>query len=148
MFQWEGVNEFVAVAETESFTQAGKYLGISTAQVSRQVCALEKRLATKFLYRTTRRVSLTEEGNIYYQYCRHLLDGLDEAERAITNLSQTPRGKIKLTAPITYGEESIVPLVNDFMQLFSELEIPIKRRGGDSKNVSNDCSFCRLGIVK
>lgn len=61
MQEWEGVSEFVAVAETESFTKAGKRLGISTAQVSRQVGALEQRLDTKLLYRTTRKVSMTEE---------------------------------------------------------------------------------------
>jgi len=125
MFQWEGVNEFVAVAETESFTQAAKQLGISTAQVSRQVSAIEKRLATKLFYRTTRKVALTEEGHVYYQHCRQLVDGLEAAERAITNLSQTPRGKIKLTAPITYGEENIVPLVNDFVRQYPELEVNI-----------------------
>ena len=54
MFAWEGVTEFVAVAETESFTQAAKRLGISTAQVSRQVSALEARLATQLFHRTTR----------------------------------------------------------------------------------------------
>ena len=68
--QWEGVNEFVYVAEYESFTKAAKRLGISTAQVSRQVSALEARLNTKLLYRTTRRVSLTEEGRVFYERCR------------------------------------------------------------------------------
>ena len=67
MYRWEGVNEFVAVAETESFTQAARRLGVSTAQVSRQVSALETRLATRLFYRTTRRVSVTEAGRIYYQ---------------------------------------------------------------------------------
>ena len=85
--QWEGISEFVNVAETESFTQAAKKMFISTAQVSRQVSALEKRLDIKLLYRTTRKVSLTEEGRIFYQHCRSVLDGLDEAERAITNLT-------------------------------------------------------------
>ncbi|MFT7374195.1 MAG: DNA-binding transcriptional LysR family regulator, partial [Oleiphilaceae bacterium] len=73
MFSWEGVCEFVAVAEAESFTAAAKQLGISTAQVSRQVSALEARLMTKLFYRTTRKVSVTEVGNTYYQHCRQLL---------------------------------------------------------------------------
>ena len=71
--QWEGISEFVYVAECESFTQAAKQLGISTAQVSRQVGALEKRLKVKLLYRTTRKVSLTEEGRVFYQHCRAVL---------------------------------------------------------------------------
>ena len=121
--QWEGISEFVYVAETESFTQASKKMAISTAQVSRQISALEKRLDTKLFYRTTRKVSLTEEGRVFYQHCRSVLDGLDEAERAITNLQSKPQGKIRLTAPVTYGEQQIMPLVNDFAMKFSDVEV-------------------------
>lgn len=125
MFDWEGVSEFVAVAEAESFTQAAKRLEISTAQVSRQVSALESRLATKLLHRTTRKVSMTEVGRIYYQHCRQVLDGLEEAERAITNLQSKPRGLLKITAPITYGERTLTPLINDFAARYPELEIRV-----------------------
>ena len=121
--QWEGISEFVNVAETESFTQASKKLTISTAQVSRQINALEQRLNIKLFYRTTRKVSLTEEGRVFYQHCRGVLDGLDAAERAITNLQSTPQGKIKLTAPVTYGELHILPLINDFMQQYTDIEV-------------------------
>lgn len=64
---WDGVSEFVAVVEAGSFTAASRRLGISTAQVSRQVSALEERLGTRLLYRTTRRVSMTEAGQVYYR---------------------------------------------------------------------------------
>ena len=125
MFAWEGVTEFVAVAETESFTQAAKRLGISTAQVSRQVSALEARLATKLFHRTTRKVSVTETGQIYFQHCRQVLDGLEEAERTITNFQSAPRGKLRITAPVTYGEKTIAPLVNDFVLRYPELELEL-----------------------
>ncbi|WP_076412887.1 LysR substrate-binding domain-containing protein [Shewanella sp. UCD-KL12] len=125
MFNWEGVSEFVAVAETESFTKAAKRLGISTAQVSRQVSSLETRLATKLFHRTTRRVSVTEAGQVYFQHCRQVLDGLDEAERAITNLQATPRGRLKITAPVTYGENTIAPLINDFAASYPDLDIQL-----------------------
>lgn len=125
MFAWEGVTEFVAVAETESFTQAAKRLGISTAQVSRQISALEARLATKLFQRTTRKVSATEAGQIYFQHCRLVLDGLDDAERAITNLHSVPRGKLRITAPVIYGEKTIAPLVNDFVLRYPELEVQL-----------------------
>lgn len=126
MFIWEGVSEFVAVAEMESFTGAAKRLGISTAQVSRQISALETRLSTKLFYRTTRKVSVTEAGQIYYQHCRQVLDGLEEAERTITNLQLAPRGKLRLTAPVTYGEKTIAPLVNDFVLRYPELEVQMR----------------------
>jgi DNA-binding transcriptional LysR family regulator len=121
--QWDGISEFVYVAENESFTLASKKMAISTAQVSRQVSALEKRLNIKLFYRTTRKVSLTEEGRIFYQHCRSVLDGLDAAERAITNLQTKPQGKIKLTAPVAYGEKQILPLVNDFLKQYSDVEV-------------------------
>ena len=120
---WQGINEFVAVAETQSFSLAAKNLAISTAQVSRQVSALEKRLQVKLFYRTTRKVSLTQEAQLFYQHCRHLLDGLETAEQAITNLQRNPQGKIKLSVPVTYGEQKILPLVNDFVALYSEIEV-------------------------
>ncbi|WP_372941298.1 LysR substrate-binding domain-containing protein [Shewanella sp.] len=123
MMQWEGIFEFVAVAETDSFTAAGKRLSISTAQVSRQVSQLENRLNTKLFYRTTRKVSLTEEGSVYYQHCRQVLDSLDEAERAISSLKDKPQGLIRMTAPVTYGEKFVMPIVIDFMQQYRDIEV-------------------------
>ena len=121
--RWDGISEFVYVAEYESFTRAAKELGISTAQVSRQISALEKRLNIKLLYRTTRKVSLTEEGRVFYQHCRGVLDGLDAAEQAVSNLQSKPQGRIKLTAPVTYGEQQLLPLVNNFMVMYSDIEV-------------------------
>ncbi|MBE0407470.1 LysR family transcriptional regulator [Psychrobacter sp. AOP22-C1-22] len=121
--RWDGISEFVYVAEYESFTRAAKELGISTAQVSRQISALEKRLNVKLLYRTTRKVSLTEEGRVFYQHCRGVLDGLDAAEQAVSNLQSKPQGRIKLTAPVTYGEQQLLPIINDFMVQYSDIEV-------------------------
>lgn len=121
--QWEGIREFVYVAEQESFTQASNLMAISTAQVSRQISALEQRLNVKLFYRTTRKVSLTEEGAIFYQHCRSVLDGLEEAERAITNLQTKPQGKIKISMPTTYGEQQILPLLNDFVLKYDHVEV-------------------------
>ncbi|WP_296243551.1 MULTISPECIES: LysR family transcriptional regulator [unclassified Psychrobacter] len=121
--RWDGISEFVYVAEYESFTRAAKELSISTAQVSRQISALEQRLNIKLLYRTTRKVSLTEEGRVFYQHCRGVLDGLDAAEQAVSNLQSKPQGRIKLTAPVTYGEQQLLPLINDFMVQYRDIEV-------------------------
>lgn len=126
LYNWEGIAEFVTVAETNSFTLAAKKLGISTAHVSRQVSALESRLATKLLQRTTRRVSITEVGTIYYQHCRQLLDDLVDAEQAISGLLSKPTGKLKITAPITYGEQIIAPLINNFIARHPELDVELQ----------------------
>lgn len=123
MMKWQGIDEFVHVAEAMSFTQAAKKMQVSTAQVSRQVTLLEERLNVKLLYRTTRKVSLTEEGELYYQHCRNILNHLDEAELSITNRQSNPKGRIKLTAPVTYGEYKVLPLINDFVCLYPEIEV-------------------------
>jgi DNA-binding transcriptional LysR family regulator len=124
--QWQGISEFVAVAESESFTQGAKKLLISTAQVSRQVSELEQRLNTKLFYRTTRKVTLTEEGQLFYQQCRSILEGLEVAERSLTNLQSTPQGKIKISAPVTYGERHIIPLINQFLIQYPQIEIEVQ----------------------
>ncbi len=126
LYNWEGIAEFVTVAETESFTLAAKKLGISTAHVSRQVSALESRLATKLLQRTTRKVSITEAGTLYYQRCRQLLDDLQEVEHAISDLHSKPTGRLKITAPVTYGELIIAPLINNFITRYPELEVELQ----------------------
>lgn len=120
---WKGINEFVAVAATQSFTLASKNLKISTAQVSRQVSALEKRLNIKLFYRSTRKVSLTQEGKLFYKDCKNVLEGLKAAEEALSNLQQQISGSIRLSAPITFGEQKIQPILNDFIQLYPQIEI-------------------------
>jgi len=114
------------VAESGNFTQAAKKLLISTAQVSRQVSELEHRLNTKLFYRTTRKVTLTEEGQLFYQQCRSILEGLEVAERSLTNLQSTPQGKIKISAPVTYGERHIIPLINQFLIQYPQVEIQVQ----------------------
>ena len=122
---WEGVSEFVAVAETSSFTVAAKKLGISTAQVSRQVSSLEARISTKLFIRTTRQVSLTELGNVYYHHCRRVLDGLAEAERAVTDMQNIITGKLRISAPVIYGERRVAPVVHDFLIQHNNLEVEL-----------------------
>ncbi|MGF1679688.1 LysR substrate-binding domain-containing protein [Photobacterium minamisatsumaniensis] len=123
MYKWEGVSEFIAVSEAESFTAASRRLGISTAQVSRQISTLENRLDTKLFNRTTRRVSVTDFGKIYYRHCRQLLDGLEEAELALGNMKSTPQGRLRVSAPVCYGEDVIAPLIESFIQSYPKLNI-------------------------
>lgn len=125
MIDWEGVTEFVAVAEAQSFTGAARALDTSVAQISRKVAALEDRLSIKLLIRTTRKVSVTEAGQTYYQHCRHLVEGLKQADRAITELNATPQGRLKITSSVTYGEQLIAPLLSDFMLMYPQLELEL-----------------------
>ena len=122
---WQGVSEFVSVAELGSFTRAARALDLSVAQVSREVTRLEQRLHVQLLYRTTRQLTLTESGQLYLQHCRQLLDGLDEAERALSLHQAVPQGRLKLTAPVAYGESHIAPLITAFLQQYPALDIQL-----------------------
>jgi DNA-binding transcriptional LysR family regulator len=149
MPSWDGVTEFVAVAETESFTAAAKRLDSSVANISRQIQALENRLATKLFHRTTRKVSATEEGRVFYHHCRQLLDGLDDAERAISNLQTKPTGKLKITAPLSYGEKFVAPLVNDFAIEYPDLDIEMLLSNQQFDLIENGFDLAiRLGVLE
>lgn len=126
MKHWQGISEFVAVAEYKSFTAAADWLGMSVAQVSRNVSELERRLQVRLFYRSTRQVRLTEEGQLYLQHCQHLVQGLDDANRAMGNLQQSPQGRLRMTAPVYYGETIIAPLLNNFLLQYPDIELDLE----------------------
>ncbi|MGR5095148.1 LysR family transcriptional regulator [Vibrio maritimus] len=125
MANWEGINEFVAVVETQSFTAAAERLSTSVANISRRVTALEDKLAVKLFVRTTRKVSVTEVGATYYQHCKPLVEGLMLAELAITQLQASPTGRIKMTAPVTFGEQVLAPLMHEFLMQYPQIELDL-----------------------
>ncbi|MEL7293279.1 MAG: LysR family transcriptional regulator [Pseudomonadota bacterium] len=125
MADWDGINEFVAVVETQSFTAASEKLSTSVANISRRINALEKKLAVKLFVRTTRKVSVTEAGATYYQHCKPLVEGLMLAELAVTQLQATPTGRIKMTAPVTFGEQILAPLMHEFLLQYPHIELDL-----------------------
>lgn len=126
MNRWEGIDEFVAVAECGQFTAAAERLGLSSSQISRQVARLEERLQTRLFYRSTRKVSLTEAGQTFLQHCQRLQDGREEALRAIGDLSSEPKGLLRMTCAVAYGERFIVPLVNEFIAQHPQLRLELE----------------------
>ena len=121
----DGVFEFVHVVETESFTAAAKQMDVSVAHISRPVNQLENRLGAKLLYRTTRQIRLTEVGEVYYHYARKVMDELLEAERAVTEMEGKQIGRLRMTAPVYYGERFVAPLVNDFLLRYPQIELEL-----------------------
>lgn len=126
MNRWEGLDEFVAVAETGQFTAAAERLGVSSSHVSRQIARLEERLQTRLLYRSTRRVSLSEAGQTFLQHCQRLQDAREEALRAVSDLSAEPKGLLRMTCAVAYGERFVAPLVNAFMAEHRQLRVEIE----------------------
>ena len=126
MNRWEGLDEFVAVAECGQFTAAAERLSLSSSQVSRQIAGMEELLQTRLFYRSTRRVALTEAGQTFLQHCQRLQDAREEALRAVGDLGSEPKGLLRMTCAVAYGERFIVPLVTDFMVLHPQLRVDIE----------------------
>jgi DNA-binding transcriptional LysR family regulator len=116
---------FVAVMEAGSFVAAAARLGTSSGQASKLVARLEAELGARLLNRTTRAVSPTEAGQAYYDRLRPLLEEFGALDLSIRNVAQTPKGRLRLTAPVTFGSLELTPALNDFAARFPEIELDV-----------------------
>ncbi|WP_291397661.1 LysR family transcriptional regulator [Devosia sp.] len=116
---------FVAVMETGSFTGAAERLGTSSGQASKLVSRLEGYLGVRLLSRTTRAVSATEAGQAYFDRLRPLLDEFDNLDADLRDASHAPRGRVRLTAPLTFGSMEIAPALNEFAWSFPDIELDV-----------------------
>ncbi|MBO9858533.1 MULTISPECIES: LysR family transcriptional regulator [Xanthomonas] len=121
----DAMRVFAAVAERNGFSAAADALDRSTASVTRQVAALEQRLDTRLLNRTTRRVSLTSAGSAYYQRCRQLLADLDDLEATIGAQALEPAGVLRVNAPVSYGIERLGALLPGFRARYPQVELDL-----------------------
>ncbi len=108
---------FIAVADAGQFSAASNRLGLSRAMASRQVIDLESHLGVRLLNRTTRKVSLTEQGITYLERCRDILSAIDEAEQEISSQASEPIGRLRISAPVSLGASHIAPQVAAFAAL-------------------------------
>jgi DNA-binding transcriptional LysR family regulator len=106
---------FVAIADHGSLSAAAKSTGSSLPTVVRTLAALEDTLGIRLINRSTRRIALTEEGNRYLESCRTLLQDLDDAEAALRDGSQDPRGQVTITAPVLFGQLYVGPAITRFV---------------------------------
>jgi DNA-binding transcriptional LysR family regulator len=125
MDRFQEMKVFAAVVEAGSFTGATHVLDMSKAAVSRYVGELEERLGLRLLHRTTRKLSPTTEGEIFYARCRELLDNLDEAEAEVTSRSGEATGLLKVNVPVTFGLMHLAPLWPAFLARHPKLAIDI-----------------------
>lgn len=121
--QWDGIEEFLAVAEASSFTVAARKLQVSLSIVSRRVAQLESRLGVKLLNRTTRRVSLTPAGREYLHACRQIVAGLESANAAIQAAPIPRRGHIRIGAVRGYAAEIAESSAIAFLGLHPEVSV-------------------------
>ncbi|WP_419812511.1 LysR family transcriptional regulator [Bacterioplanoides sp.] len=126
MDSFDGIIEFVAVAEKQSFSAAARELECSTSHVSRQVSRLEQRLGSALVARSTRLVSLTEAGNQYYQQCRELLNGLQQANEQLGSQQYQLNGVLRVSLAGTFAETHVVPALISFAQAHPELRLQLE----------------------
>jgi DNA-binding transcriptional LysR family regulator len=116
---------FKRTVEAGSFAAAARNFGISAEMAGNHVRALETHLGVRLLNRTTRRLHLTEAGSSYYARCTNILADIDEAESEASSLQATPRGLLRIAAPVTFGVRHIAPAISDYMTRYPDVTIEI-----------------------
>lgn len=121
----DGLKTVIAVVETSSFTAASERLGMSKALVSKYVGEVESKLDIRLFNRTTRRLALTEAGRRYYEQAVTLLEQYSVLVDSVTGEQTKPRGLLRISAPVTFGEMELSPLLPEFLALYPDLKIEL-----------------------
>jgi DNA-binding transcriptional LysR family regulator len=116
---------FVKVVELGSFSEAGRQLRLSRSAVSKYVGDLEQSLGVQLLNRTTRHASPNENGQAYFERALGILSDIDAADQAVAQLQSTPRGLLRVNAPMSFGTLQLGMAVADFMERYPELQIQL-----------------------
>jgi len=116
---------FVRVAETGSFSEAARRLGVSKSLISRQIAALEGELGARLFNRTTRSLTLTEEGRGYQTQLTRILGDIEAANASVSHLQVTPRGRLRVNAPMSFGTLHLAPAVRDFLDRYPEVDLDL-----------------------
>lgn len=126
MDRYQEMRVFSAVIEAGSFVAAGEALALSKAAVSRHVSELERRLGVRLMHRTTRKLSLTSEGELFLARCREILSSIDAAEAELSTRSLTARGRLKLSVPVSFGIRHLAPLWSPFLRKHPEVTLDVQ----------------------
>ncbi|HMB59602.1 MAG TPA: LysR family transcriptional regulator, partial [Xanthomonadales bacterium] len=128
MDRLKAMEVFLAAVETGSLSAAGRKLGMPLPTVSRKISELEAHLGARLLHRSTRMLALSDAGRDYLAACRRILEEVDEAERAAAGEYSTPRGDLVITAPIVFGRLHVLPLINEFLKGYPEVNVRLSLR--------------------
>lgn len=116
---------FVRVVDAGGFTPAARALGMTPSAISKLISRLEDRLGARLFQRTTRRLSLTEEGAAFHLHASRIVQDIADAERAVTHMSDAPRGLLRVSAAVTFGLHQIQPLVPEFLDRYPEVRLEL-----------------------
>ncbi len=120
------INIFIKVVEAGSFVGGGRLLGIPSTTVSRKVQQLEESLGVRLLHRSTRKLSLTDQGALYFRQCQQHLMGIEEANLQVTEAQLQPKGTLRITSPLDYATLYAQPWINEFLAKYPEVKIELK----------------------
>lgn len=121
----EGMRTYAAVVSEGSFSKAAERLGRSPQLVSKYVAQLEDRLGVRLLNRSTRRLSVTEAGQAYFERCQGIVAEVDELENAVGNMSEAVRGVLRINAPMTFGMHHLTPAIAEFQAAHPDLRVDL-----------------------
>lgn len=140
---------FACVVESGSFTAAATRMDSSRSLISKRIQRLERRLGVQLLNRTTRRLSLTESGEVYLDYCRSVTNLRREAEQRIGEMGRSPQGRLRVTMPITFGQMHIAPLVPEFLNRYPGITLDVHAEDGfvDLVQAGYDLAI-RIGVLE
>lgn len=124
MDRLSGLNAFVRSADLGSFAAAGRVLGLSASAVGKAVTNLERQLGVRLLQRSTRSIRLTEEGRLFHERCRRVLDDLDDAQASLAQAVAVPRGRLRVSVPIV-SYHFLLPVVPEFVARYPEIELDL-----------------------
>src|SRR5687767_11659665 len=116
---------FTKVVETRSFTGAAEQLGIPKSTVSRKLAQLEERLGVRLVQRTTRKLALTDIGQAYYDRCSRIVADVAAAEQLVTDMQATPRGRLRVTAPIDLSTRHLGTIIAEFLAIHADINIEL-----------------------
>ena len=125
MDKFASLKAFTAVVEEGGFAAAARKLQLSRSQVNKFVINLENHLGVQLFYRTTRKVTPTDNGRAFYERCLDILSSLEEAELAVSQQSQQPRGILKINAPMSFGISFFGAKIAEFMRLYPDIKIQL-----------------------
>jgi DNA-binding transcriptional LysR family regulator len=125
MSRTDALQTFTAVVRTRNFTAAATSLGVTPSAISKQISSLEDRLGVRLLNRTTRSVSPTEVGQLFYQHCENILESISEAERLVTDFDVTPKGRLRITAMSSFGRRELARMLNDFSKIYPDINFEL-----------------------
>lgn len=117
---------FNCVVETGSISEASRVFDVQPSSISRQLSVLEEELGVRLLNKTTRNTGLTEAGRKYYEYSQRIVSEFDEAKRVVNDLQEKPKGKLKISMTVGFGESIVLPLISKFMMLYPDIDMELE----------------------